>query len=172
MVLVLAAPLTFLLATSAQDQVANPEYQAWSKVKVGSSVTLKMQSDSPAGQRSPVMVTLTLEKIADDKVELLSKAEMYADGQKVQTMKTSEERAAKVDAKAVPKSIKEGDETLDLGGKKVKCRWKETEGEWERQKAKIKTWWSDEIPGGIAKRIITPAAAAGVTHVVTAWEKK
>ena len=50
-----------------------------------------------------------------------------------------------------PASVKEGDEELTIGDKKVKCHWTETTWTKVATKRVVKEWTCDEVPGGVAK---------------------
>lgn len=164
--------LCLALLGALQDQVSNPEYEGWARFKPGSSVTMRIQTDPAPAKNSYIVIKSTFDKISEDLVELKTQGDTYFEGKKIMSLPSPDEKRAKLDAKTFPEALKQGDETLDLAGKKVKCHWKETDEEWEFKKCHLKTWWTEEIPGGIAKRTITPPAGGVTTHLVTAWEKK
>lgn len=69
------------------------------------------------------------------------------------------------------KELGKGDEELDVAGKKVKCKWVETEYEMNGKKTTTKSWTSDEVPGGVVKSV-TKNEDMESTMVVTGFEKK
>ena len=73
-------------------------------------------------------------------------------------------------------SVKEkGTETIEVSGKKYKCKVYEFEGEQEGQKTSGKTWTSDEIPGLLAKMESSMSAGGQdmkITMAITKIEAK
>lgn len=62
-------------------------------------------------------------------------------------------------AEPEPKKTGEGEEELEIAGKKLKCRWIET--------ATYKIWTSDEVPGGTVRKV-TPESET----ICTGFEKR
>jgi hypothetical protein len=54
------------------------------------------------------------------------------------------------DPSKAPKPV-EGDEEIEVAGKKVKCRWVETTTEAGGNRIVSRVWMSKEVPGGMAK---------------------
>jgi hypothetical protein len=64
---------------------------------------------------------------------------------------------------------KEGDEEIDVAGKKIQCHW--IEGTQKASKAKF--WISKDIPGGVAGAEMTGGELPGVVKfLVVSWEQK
>ncbi len=64
----------------------------------------------------------------------------------------------------------EGDEEIEVAGKKLKCHW--IEGT-QKETHKVKFWVSKEIPGGVAKAEISGGDIPGPLKITaTSWEKK
>jgi len=81
---------------------------------------------------------------------------------------------AKVNAADAPKNVKEGEEEIEAGGKKFKCRTREYEKKNQAtgKTAVLKFWINEEIPG-MAVQFQT-STEGGVKFAMTAseWEKK
>ncbi len=69
------------------------------------------------------------------------------------------------------KVLGKGEEELEVGGKKVKCTWVETEMDAAGSKITVKTWTSDEVPGGTVKSI-TKGESVNTEMVAIAFEGK
>ncbi len=163
-----------VLALLVQD-VDNPEYQNWSKGKAGSFVSSKMVSDF-GGNKSEMEMTTTLKEISADKAVVETKTSMVVGGNKMDLPAQSRDVPAKikkVEGKEGEKP-KEGDEEIEVAGKKLKCHWVETTTDANGNKTTAKVWTTKEIPGGMAKmESTTEGAQKGSTSmVVTAFEWK
>ncbi len=146
----LAAALLPLL-TQAKE---NPEFSYWSEHKVGSWAKLKLEMDA---QGAKVVVEKKNKVTANGQAqpESTEKEEIFKDPAK-------DKNPVKVD--------KEGDEEIEVAGKKVKCHW--IEGT-QKEGTKAKFRLSKEIPGGIAKGEVSGGELPGpMKMTATAWEKK
>ena len=65
---------------------------------------------------------------------------------------------------------KEGDEEIEVGGKKLKAHWIQMSMEQAGKKMSAKIWLCKEIPGGMAKNEITPEGATVPTMKFQAVE--
>ena len=52
-------------------------------------------------------------------------------------------------------SFAEGDEDVDLLGKKVKAHWVDTKMKIGNRTSESKVWMSDDVPGGVIKETVT-----------------
>jgi hypothetical protein len=131
----------------AQD-VDNPAYQAWAKVKPGTAVTIKTETDSGASKSESVK-TYVLESIDDKGASLKVTGYVVMNGAKIDVPEGKETVAAKLKKEEPDPKVKieEGDEEVEIVGRKVKCHWTKRTGE----KKTEKRWTTPEIPGGIAK---------------------
>ena len=81
-----------------------------------------------------------------------------------------------IKAKEPPDKVKiekEGDEEIEVAGKKLACHWYEFSNKAGDKESKGKVWMSKDIPGGMAKGEMSPAGAPK-PMIMTAveWEKK
>lgn len=155
--------MAVLVSALLQDQVDNPEYKGWAAFKPGSSVTYKM-----AGQDGSQKVTLK----SLGETEAVVETEITYNGK---IGKAAERKVpAKVKAADAPKNMKEGEEEIEAGGKKLKCRTREYEKKNPAtgKTAVLKFWINEEIPG-MAVQFQT-STEGGVKFAMTAseWEKK
>jgi hypothetical protein len=115
-------------------------YDTWARHAPGAWVRLHVQSRGPAGVTQMTQVH-TLVEIDRSRavVDSISRWELRGSGGR--RVIRACERAA------LPRGSKTGFETLDLHGRKLRCRWIETlsDDRW------AKIWQSDEIPGGLVK---------------------
>jgi hypothetical protein len=111
----------------------------------------------------------TLLEAGADKVVVEQKTKVTANGQ-AQPEASEKEEIFKDKDKNPVKIEKEGDEEIEVAGKKMKCHW--IEGT-QKEGTKVKFWLSKEIPGGIAKGEVSGGELPGTMKMVaTSWEKK
>ncbi len=155
--------LWIALAALGQDQIDNPEYKGWAAFKPGSSVTYKVQiGENPALEQKSV-----LKSVSDDEV-VLAVEMAVAPGRGMER-----KVPAKVPAEKAPKDVKEGQEEIEAGGKKLKCTTREFEvTAANNKKILMKLWINDEVPGKAARTDVTQEGAPKMSMVASAWEKK
>ena len=145
----------------------NPEYKRWASFNVGSWVKMKSEIDS-GGQKMelPVETTFTLAEVDDKKV--------VVEEQTVNTLQPKDspkqEKARKRTSPATRRQkdeVKEGDEEIEVAGKKIACHWIEVKA----SAASVKTWTSPDVPGMVRMEIVLPNKSIQ-RLTATAWEKK
>ncbi len=174
--------LAILAAMLLQD-VDNPQYQVWASCKAGSWVKVKRET-TKAGSGDAVTFTETestmkVAEVSSDKIVVEVTGVMRAgEGKKDLPPYTNEILAKVLKAEPLdePKVIRKdaGDEELDLGGKKLKCKWVEVEIEKAGTRSVTRTWTSDEIPGGVARMESRSdgVQSSSLKMTVLGWEKK
>ena len=157
---------TAFLSLCLQDKEYH-EFDYWSAFKTGSTVTLKMEMEGGCAKVA-VQMTKTLLEVAPDKVVIEHKSKIIVNGME-QPESTQKEEILKDKDKTPIKVEKEGDEEIEVGGKKIKCHW--IEGTQSESKSKV--WISKDIPGGVARGEISGGKFPGVLKVsAVSWEKK
>jgi hypothetical protein len=166
-------PLALALLAMAQDKAPelkdNPIYLYWSSCKAGSWVKVSMQVDQ-RGQKMDMEQVQKLLEVKEDKavVEVSGKMKMAAGEFPIPVQKQD------IKAKEPPEKVKidkEGDEEIDVAGKKLQCHWYElsiTGG----TPMKLKVWMSKDIPGGTARAEMTPEGQKTIIMNTLEWEKK
>jgi hypothetical protein len=174
-VLVVAAP-----PASAGDQVANPYYKFWSKSKPGATVVLKettklsgaAAASAPEGADVKT-VTYKLAELNDEKAVVEARVTQKEDFGYVESAPTRhiypakmskavlEDLLAETGAKGVAATLKVGDKELKVMA--LTGTMKKKGGE----EVDFKTWLSDEVPGGIVKRLRTTKVNGEVVAVTT-----
>jgi len=152
----------------AQDTVDNPEYRGWAAFKPGSSVTFKIYQD---GADRDMAQKMTLKSF--DERQAVVETEMTMMGKPLGKA-TVRRIAAKVAAADEPKRTKEGEEEIDVAGKKLKCKCFEIEKAGAGgKKMTLKFWVNDDVPGmAVRCDVTTEGAATKGVMVATGWEKK
>jgi hypothetical protein len=146
----------------------NPEFGYWSAHKTGSWVKLKMEMDAQ-GVKVVVDATHTLLETGADKILVEQKTKITAAGME-QPETTTKEEILKDKEKEPIKIEKEGDEEIEVAGKKLKCHW--IEGT-QKESTKVKFWLSKDIPGGVAKGEASGGELPGAMKIsAVSWEKK
>lgn len=133
--------LAFLTGTLAQETRENPEYRSWASQKPGAGATYREVTESD-GAKAEAEVTYTLTRIAPEAavVEIVSRAE----GKK----ELARTREIPATIRGVAPAAKEGEEEIEIKGKKLACRFMER----EEGDLVVKTWTCPEVPGGMVKR--------------------
>jgi hypothetical protein len=166
MMLLIAATSMLL----AQD-VENPQYKYWSSCKVGSWAKLRMDMDRGA-QKFESEMTYKLLELKEDVavIEITGKSKVGA--QEFPIPATKQEIKAKEPADKV-KIAGEGDEEIEVAGKKLKCHWYEFVSKSGDKESKGKVWMAKEIPGGTAKmEMAGPEGTKPIVLSTLEWEKK
>lgn len=135
----------------------NPLYKHWKQFKPGTSVTLESVS-KVAGTENKSEMTYTLIEVKEDKAVVEMKTTTFAAGQKFAQPGIKQDVAAKIpeyktDAaeQKVDHKTTNGEETIDVGGKKVACKWTQVVMKQNGMNTTTKTWTSDDVPGMTAK---------------------
>jgi len=138
----------------AEEMVDNAAYKMWTTFKPGAMVKTEM-STTAGDMKSQVEQTQTLKEITAEKVVIEIKTAMVMAGTKTEMPAQNMEIPAKVEkAKAAPKpdaEVKEGEEEIEVAGKKMKCKWAETKMKQGEMIITSKVWTTPAIPGSMAK---------------------
>lgn len=146
----------------------NPEFGYWSNCKKGSWVKLKMELDAQ-GAKINVESQHTLLEAGADKVVVEQKSKVTVAGAPPQE-ETEKEEIFKDKEKDPIKIEKEGDEEIEVAGKKMKCHW--IQGT-QKDTTKVKFWVSKDVPGGVVKGEVSGGELPGPMKITaTSWEKK
>ena len=168
--------LAVLSLAAVQDEwVENPEYKGWSAYKPGAWVKFKMSNDM--GQmKVEGEVTSTLKELTAEKAVLENKVIVEMMGTKQENLQTRT-LAPKIkkgtDSDGSKFEIeKEGDEELEIKGRKYKCRWVLGTLHSKSGEMKIKNWRCGDIVGGSAKMEMTGEGPMKMTTTMTAVDWK
>jgi hypothetical protein len=157
--------LLLLLAQEADD----PIYKRWSACKPGSWVKFKRETVAAEGKLIDLKqeITQTLVEADDQKVVLES---ILVGAVKDPKPKRDTYRAKTL----LPDKVeKEGDEEIEIAGKKMACHW--IQGNlFIAGRTLVRIYLHPDIPGGVVR---TDLIALGegkphARHVAVAWEKK
>lgn len=181
-----------------EEQVDNPDYTRWSSFKVGSWVTFEQPCGNDAlMQETYKLLELSKEKAVFErtKVENGFRYPVFQDvtlgqlpvrdplGAVAQKPGGGEIefQGPGGKQKSIWRKSAEGDEEIEVAGRKLKCHWikmdyrVESSVEWVNDKSSTKTWYSKEIPGQVAKIEMTrwikdnPPHDLTVVRVVKDW---
>lgn len=172
-----AAIVAFVAPAFAADKIDNPEYKMWSAYKAGTSVTLKSESDM-AGNKSTSTMTTKLIEVGAEKLVLETVISMEVSGQKMDMPAQKRDVPAKIEKPAEQKpdekapKPKEGDEDIEVMGKKMKCHWTEVTSDTNGMKTVTKTWTNNDIPGNIVKSETTMSGSIAGTSKMLLVEFK
>lgn len=178
-------------------------YSHWAKCGLGSTVTTEDVKEIAPGMRMISTTSMTLAAVEKDKVvvdmvvrnrveggpvdfpptETLQEVEIPAEPETPRGTEVSSTSEADADGNwgisevsTVPwdPEIEEGDETIIVSGSELACRWIRRRVKVGGMRLTLKTWLSDEIPGGLARSEArmdgTPAQDS--TTIVVSFLKK
>lgn len=141
------------------QMVEAPVYKSWSRYPIGTTLVQKTVLKGKDGSTSESKTTQTLIS-KDESVAVVEQTYVDAAGEvSTQTFRHRSRVALPAGVKPSdlgrPKAPKDsGDETLELGGQSFETTWYDTTGQAEAGTMLIRTWFSDEVPGTIA-RVLT-----------------
>lgn len=147
------------VSRAADELVDNPAYKSWSKLKVGSIVTLESNTDV-GGQKFKTEMTQKLVEITADKavVEIIIKFDIPGAKPPPAQKQTFAAKVKKEEATVgkLPEGMKgevkdKGTEKVKVAGKEYDCKVYEFTGEQQGVKSTGKTWTTEEIPGTLLK---------------------
>jgi hypothetical protein len=161
----LPAVVLFCLFSSApafaadEEMVDNPAYKSWTKFKPGSAVTMNMNTKMTAMEMKAEMihklVSLDKDKAVVEttmKVDIPGAPTPPAQKQDILAkVKKSEATAGQLPPGTKGTVKEKGTETIEISGKKYKCKVLEFEGEAQGSKSTGKMWQTEEIPNLMAK---------------------
>jgi hypothetical protein len=171
-------------ASAPASQPVDPKYLAWMSFKAGSSVTTKTVQEKDGKLDYTNERTETLKSMDDSKLALdFTSTNTKADGTKDPASKgtMTYNRIGGGGGERRPEiKYTEGDEEVDVGGKKIKTHWTQTEmSRPDGGGMTMKAWNSPEMPGGLVRSESTfKTVRDGVTSTqhqvvtVTAFEVK
>jgi hypothetical protein len=159
--------LLALLMAFQEEKVDNPEYRRWACCAVGSWVTTKMEM-TLNGVHSESEVTKTLMEVGKDSLIIEETHNISTGGTLILGEPSKTKILARISISAAPEKVnREGSEGIELDGKKIICRWEQRGSE-----PYSRIWLSNEIPGGIAKSVLTEKGVPTISQVVIKWERK
>jgi len=165
MMLLLAASLLL-----TQD-VENPQYKYWSSCKIGSWSKMRMDLDQ-GGQKIESEMTYKLVELKDGVAVVEVAGTSKFGGQEYPIPAQKQEIKAREPADKV-KIEKEGDDEIEVAGKKMKCHWYEFVSKSGEKESRGKVWMATEVPGGMAKMEMRGSEGAKpMVFTALEWEKK
>jgi len=139
---------SLLLGLPCQDN-DSPIFKHWSGWKAGAWVKLKLEAEFLPGNKVESEMTTKALEITADKIVVEQSGKARKGGQTFE-LPTEKQEIKPKDSKFTAIE-KEGDEEIELSGKKIKCHWIQMTQDHSQAKITSKFWFSKEIPGGLAK---------------------
>jgi hypothetical protein len=169
--------------TAFAEEVENPEFTMWSKLKKGTSMTLKTTT-SANGMNFESTSTTVLTEVGADKVvlEMTSVSKFNGKDIKVPPVKREVTKTIKLPDNVKKEDLKagkpqgtyeDGTETLKISGMELKTKWYKFKTEANGVKSEGKMWVSDDVPGLMVKMesSSTGAATASIKMELTEFKK-
>ncbi len=140
------------LCASVVGSAFADDYNPYAKLKKGDWV--KYKSVPMANMESHTKQTVT--EVTADKVTYEMESTTIMNGSPVgppykQPMTVDKNPPKTEPDPKAPQPKQEGEETLTVGGKSVKCKVYVTESEYGGQKMKTRSWVSEDVPFGLVK---------------------
>jgi len=168
MMSVLAAVLALL---GTIQEVDNLQFKYWSGCKPGSWVKMKMVLER-GGKKGESDMTYTLLELKDD-MAVVEVAGISRFGEKEYPISAQKQEIKAKEPADKTKIEKEGDEEIEVAGKKLKCHWYEYSNKVGDKESKGKAWMSMDIPGGVARgETMLPGSDKLMILTAVEWEKK
>jgi hypothetical protein len=166
--------LGLLAAEGPKEGDVNPPYKNWSSFKVGSwakrkAVVHDTSGDDPnaidatarpQGAHEEINLFKLVESTPEKVVVTLTQTELdpgteteHAPVRITYRAKLGKDYAKRIHTKSKVEDFKEGDEALEVNGKKIDCHWVETTIKVGDEASINKIWYSDKIPGGTVKDV-------------------
>jgi hypothetical protein len=144
-------------AAADAETIDNPHYVHWSKFKVGTWVRHKNTSGEGGSAKVSIWTTKLVELTKDKAVLETELREAYGDGwlaskpTRLDVLAKIEKPAPEEPDPESPITRKEGEETLEIAGRKIKCKTVLETIDSVKMKVWSKTWRSDDVPGQVVK---------------------
>ncbi|HZE95673.1 MAG TPA: hypothetical protein VE981_01470 [Planctomycetota bacterium] len=136
-----------MLLGSLQER-DNPAFKYWSEWKVGAWAKHKTIAGTEE-QKIEIETTITLIEITSDKAVVESTGKTTVAGREKPTAARKQE--FKLRDPKLGTIDKEGDETIEVGGKSYPCHWILTSTESAAGRVTMKIWCSKDVPGGLVQ---------------------
>jgi hypothetical protein len=164
---IIAVVAAFGGSAALAEQIYNPMYGYWSNFKPGS--VLKTTTDSvAAGQKTTMDIVSTLLEVTPDKITVEMQTDVTAGDKKLKQRTRKQDVPAKIDQPAGAGAIKHSTEAISVAGKTYTCQVSEE----TRDTLTVKTWTSDQIPGGVVKAEMHSEGLSVTTLLVDSTAKK
>ncbi|HEX7897612.1 MAG TPA: hypothetical protein VF950_07610 [Planctomycetota bacterium] len=140
----------------------HPEFAAWATLSPGTWVKFKAEL-RVSGDATTIDVLRTLTKVGPEGAVLEQRN--AATGKAVQgAVKTMLDRAEAPAGRRV-----EGEESIDVRGRRVECLTSLVSGQFGGTIARVKTWRAAEVPGGIARLDVEESPQGEPLRYLRAW---
>jgi hypothetical protein len=180
----LAIFLTLVICAAARaddDLVANPDYLAWSKFGVGTSVTFAADTNM-MGNAYTATTTTTLSAVTSDRVTLRVETTLLVNGKPTSLPPQTSDIPARVKKPSASAGVQPADapqtqtssEDVSALGRKFVCKKTKVTTVADGLTNWTSTWTSDEVPGGLVKTDseTTGAETATIKTILTAIDVK
>jgi hypothetical protein len=174
---------------AGKEMVPNPAYKNWSSFKEGATVTLREVGTDRSGddpnaidatahphEAAEIYNTFTLEKVTpEEAVVKWVQVDVHATHRTEHSAKTlyypammDSKHAGRSLAKDKVQNFKEGEQTLEVAGHKIGCKWASSDIKVGDETSSSTMWWSPDVPGGIVKQVTTKKQGGMVLYESTA----
>ncbi|HVE38898.1 MAG TPA: hypothetical protein VNM14_03355 [Planctomycetota bacterium] len=160
----LLSALALLLVQDAE----NPDYKRWASFKVGSWVKFKTEIEANGNKMAlPVETTMTLLELDEKQVVIEEMTVNTLQPKDSPKQEKAKKRTYKATRRQKDGDLKEGDEEIEVAGKKLACHWTEVTG----VGGSVKTWVTPEVPGFVRMDVGLPSKSIQRLNAIS-WEKK
>lgn len=146
-----------------EETIENELYKQWAKFKPGSYSVMKMTAEM-AGTKTETVMRQTLKELTKEKAVVEYQSKTIMAGQEFEAPAHTQEipatvRKAKVEAteqedeKDPDVKTTEGEEEIEVAGKKMKTKWIESVTKHEGMVIKSRVWVCEDVPGQSVKTL-------------------
>jgi hypothetical protein len=163
--------LMLALLAMVQDKptVDDPRFKYWAEWKPGAWARYTSEIEQ-AGQKMNMESTYKLLEVSADKVVVEMSGKMKL-GEREMAMPAQKQEIKAKESSDKVKVEKEGDEEIEVKGKKMKCHWVQVAMDQGGKKMTMKVWLAKEIPSGMAKSEATMEGGSMKMQAVEWGEK-
>ncbi len=163
--LILAVTAALGTTSALAEQIDNPMYGYWAKFKPGSISRTTARSIASAVTMT-LDIEYTLVEVTPEKITVEVKTNGKSGDTPLKQRIARRDVPAKFD-KPANTVIKHSTEAITVGGKTYECQVSEE----TRQSLNMKTWTSDQVPGGVVKAEMKSEGLSVTTLLVEAIAK-
>ena len=156
--------------TTAPVLVDNPQYAAWARCRVGTSVTMVSDTDAGAAGQIHLEVTQVLKSVTADAVTLAHANKLTVGGKPQPGGPVTTQTIA---AKVRPAEMKPiGNADVSAMGRSFTCHVYEAAQPGGRGAPPVTAYLNDGVAGGVVKLVVPMGKGMALTFVLTAADAK
>ena len=156
--------------TTAPSMIDNPQYAAWARCRVGTSVTMVSDTDAGGMGHVHLEVTQVLKSVSADAVTLTHANQLTVAGKPQPGGPITSQTIA---AKVAPEAMKPiGNADVSAMGRSFTCHVYEAAQAGGRGAPPVTAYMNDAVAGGVVKLVVPMGKGMALTFVLSATDFK